>query len=291
MKLLPASNAIEQSTRGPKLEKLANQQQSLLPSSLQEKSSDVSSYDQLQWLVSRKPSQSRVWGHMSSLLQSYNRRNSYSNEEEDEEYVHEFDSEFVGLNSSEVALHSVSSFLLLGTGVRTETMEQLLRRRTCRAEWRCEGIEMLNRAFNKTHISSTKAILIRNLASGLGSRHDNHVSHHLSRHHASRLHGSSQVMRRRVASKFADMCADLVRELASCYAAGNVTLSSQILQFWSDIDTDLLDIPFMYVVFERENFNSFSFLVSRFYYVTERTSLESFTRTTTRKSHENRECK
>ena len=26
----------------------------------------------------------------------------------------------------------------------------------------------------------------------------------------------------------------------------NVTLSSQILQFWSDIDTDLLDIPFMY---------------------------------------------
>ena len=105
---------------------------------------------------------------------------------------------------------------------------------------------MLNRAFNKTHISSAKAILIRNLASGLGSRHDNHVSHHLSRHHASRLHGSSQVTRRRVASKFADMCADLVRELASCYAAGNVTLSSQILQFWSDIDTDLLDIPFMY---------------------------------------------
>ena len=50
----------------------------------------------------QKTSQSRVWGHMSSLLQSYNRRNSYSTEE-DEEYVHEFDSEFVGLNSSEVA--------------------------------------------------------------------------------------------------------------------------------------------------------------------------------------------
>ena len=125
---MPSSRA-----REVKIEKLANQQQSLLPSSLQEKSSDVSSYDQISGLCPENLTESSVGSHVLAT-QSYNRRNSYSTEE-DEEYVHEFDSEFVGLNSWKWPCIPYQ-FSSARTGVRTETMEQLLRRRTCRAEWR-----------------------------------------------------------------------------------------------------------------------------------------------------------